>query len=234
MPERVSFVCRACQMDTGSVAPRTRMPAWATLWGFAHCLYWLAEPPAAEAGAQLPLYLPATPSARGMHWLSVRKPFHGTLGEDVWCLYQPPLSYYNGWEHRPDEIARSALVLCELCALREVGDYSALAQVRVSDVLAFPEIGERLPAGETIGASVLEQTVPSIRREAVRCGSYSYLSVNFEGDVGAWAVVEARGNRQFLIVAGEWGWHEDFAFAGNAPLDQEAIRALHAILDAGG
>jgi hypothetical protein len=47
-------------------------------------------------------------------------------------------------------------------------------------------------------------------------------------------VVEARGNREFQIVAGEWGWHEDFAFAGNAPLDQEAIRALHAILDAGG
>src|SRR5438270_135531 len=37
--ERLSFVCNACQLDTGTVVPNT--PSWATLWGFSGCIRWL-------------------------------------------------------------------------------------------------------------------------------------------------------------------------------------------------
>jgi hypothetical protein len=229
-PERVSFVCGACQLDTGSVVPRT--PSWAALWGFAGCLRWLAEPPAAGVDALSPLCLAEAPAAGAEQWLAVGKPFHAALDQEVWCLYQPPLSYYTGWEDQPDELARSALVRCKVLGFRDVRARSAIVHVLVTDVLAFAQIGERIPAGDTIGASLLEQIVPSARRQASRLGQFSYLDFNFESDVGTWAIIERRRDREFLIVAGEWGWHEDYLFAGNSPLDAEATQALHRMLDA--
>lgn len=231
MAERLSFICRACQLDTGSVLPRT--PSWAAHWGFAGCIRWLPEPPAVGSDTLPPLCLPEAPSPGEEHWLCVRMPFHAALDHEIWCLYQPPLSYYNGWEDRPDELARSALARCKVLGLRDVRADSALVHVLVGDALAFPEIGERFPVGETIGALLLEQTVPPVRRHAVRQGNFSYLSADLEGDVGAWAVIETRRNREFLIVAGEWGWHEDHLFAGNSPLDAEATQALHWMLEPG-
>jgi len=44
-------------------------------------------------------------------------------------------------------------------------------------------------------------------------------------------VIEKRENREYLLVAGEWGWHEDHLFAGNSPLDAEATEALHRMLE---
>jgi hypothetical protein len=229
MPARLSFVCGACQLDTGTVVPRT--PSWAALWGFAGCLRWLAEPPAAGVDCLSPLCLPEAPARDAEHWLAVGKPFHAALGQEIWCLYQPPLSYYNGWDDRPEELARSALARCKMLAFRDVRAHSALVHVLVTDVLAFPQIVERLPVGETIGASLLDQLVPPVRRQAARLGRFSYLDFNLESDVGTWAVIERREDREYLIVAGEWGWHEDHLFAGNSPLDAEAAQALHRMLD---
>jgi len=156
MPERISFVCGACQLDTGTVVART--PSWATLWGFAGCLRWLAEPPAADVDALSPLCLPVPPSPGEEHWLAVRMPFHAALRDEIRCSYQPPLSYYNGWE---DELAQSALVRCTVLGFRDVRARSALVQVLVSETVAFPQIAERFPVGESIGATLLlEQTVP--------------------------------------------------------------------------
>jgi hypothetical protein len=232
MPERLSFVCTACGLDTGTVAPR--VPSWAALWGFAGSLRWLADKPAADAEALSPLCLPAAPSVGETHWLSVGKPFHATRGEMVWCLYLPPLAFYNGWDNQPDEIAGSAIVRCEMLGFRNRADRSALAEIRVCDVLKLPEIAKRLPEGEPISASELDRIVSPTRRDAVRCGSFTHLSMNFEGDLGAWAVIETRRDREVLIAAGEWGWHEDFLLAGNAPLDADAAAALRAMLGAGG
>ena len=230
MAERLSFICGACQLDTGTVVPRT--PSWAALWGFAGCLRWLAEAPTAGVDTLSPLCLPEAPSPGEEHWLSVWKPFHTALGDEIWCLYQPPLSYYNGWEDKPDELARSALARCKVAGLHDVRTDHALVHVLVSEVVAFPEIGERFPVVETIGAPLLEQTVPPVRRQTVRWGNLSYLHADLEGDVGAWAVIETRGDREYLVVAGEWAWHEDHLFAGNSPLDAEATQALHCMLEA--
>ena len=227
--ERLSFVCDACQLDTGTVVPNT--PSWATLWGFSGCIRWHVEPPTADVDALSPLCLPEAPAAGAEHWLAVGKPFHAALEQDIWCLYQPPLSYYNGWDDRPDELVRSALARCKVLALRDVRTYSAIVHVRVTEVIAFPRIGERFPVGETIGVSLLEQIVPPVRRQAARLGAFSYLDFNLESDVGTWAVIERRQDREFLVVAGEWGWHEDHLFAGNSPLDAEAAQALHRMLE---
>ena len=127
--ERLSFVCNACQLDTGTVVPNT--PSWATLWGFSGCIRWLVEPPTADVDARSPLCLPEAPAAGAEHWLAVGKPFHAALEQDIWCLYQPPLSYYNGWDDRPDELVRSALARCKVLALRDVRTHSAIVHVRV-------------------------------------------------------------------------------------------------------
>jgi hypothetical protein len=230
MAERLSFICSACQLDTGTVVPDP--PSWARLSGFAGCLRWLAEAPTGGIDSLSPLCLPEAPAAGAEHWLAVGKPFHAALGDELWCLYQPPLSYYNGWDDRPDELALSALARCKVLALRDVRAHSAIVHVLVTDVLAFPRIAERFPAGETIGATLLEQIVPRVRRQASRSGHFSYLDFNLESDVGTWAVIESRQDREYLIVAGEWGWHEDHLFAGNSPLDAEATQALHWMLEA--
>jgi hypothetical protein len=231
MAERLSFICGACQLDTGTVVPHT--PSWATLWGFAGCIRWLAEPPVANVDALSPLCLPEAPAPGAEHWLAVGMPFHAALENEIWCSYQPPLSYYNGWEDTPDELVRSALIRCKVLGFRDVLAKSALMRVLVSGVVAFPAIGQRFPIGETIDAPLLEQTVPSVRRHAIRWRNFSYLHADLEGDVGAWAVIERREDREYLLVAGEWGWHEDHLFAGNSPLDAEATQALHWMLDAG-
>jgi hypothetical protein len=160
-------------------------------------------------------------------------PFSAVLDKEVWCLYQPPLSFYNGWEEKSDELARSALVAFKVLGLREAHADSALVQVLVSDVIAFAAIGRRFPAGAAIGAAQLEQTVPPARRRAIRAGRFTYLHADLEGDVGAWSIVETRQGREHLVVAGEWGWQEDHVFAGNSPLDAEATQYLHSILAAG-
>ena len=68
---------RPAKLDTGTVAPRT--PSWAALWGFAGCIRWLEEAPAAGVDALSPLCLPEAPSVGAEHWLSVGKPFHAAL-----------------------------------------------------------------------------------------------------------------------------------------------------------
>jgi hypothetical protein len=230
MGERLSFICRACQLDTGTVVPNI---SWAALWGFAGCIRWLAEQPAAGVDSLSPLCLPEAPTLGDEHWLAVGKPFHAALEQEFWCLYQPPRSYYNGWDDQPDEMALSALARCRPLAFRDVGSDNAIVHVLITDLLAFPDIGKRFAVGETIDAPALEQLVPSARREATRLSNFTYLDFNFEGDLGAWAIIERRQDREFLIATGEWGWHEDHLFAGNSPLDEQATQALHQILEAG-
>jgi hypothetical protein len=70
---------------------------------------WLTFPP--ELDPANPLLLDKAPRKGNRHWIRVQFPFAATPAEPFWCLYQPPMSYYNGWGYQPQEIPDSSVEL---------------------------------------------------------------------------------------------------------------------------
>lgn len=59
------------------------------------------------------------PSEGEKRWIfNARSYINATFGERVWLLYQPALSFFNGWEEHPEELDGSALVEVEILKLQ--------------------------------------------------------------------------------------------------------------------
>ena len=203
----IALRCRACGEEAGD--PRHDGGGIA---GFAGSVSWLGLEAGVEGARPL---LEWVPEGGARHRLAVRFPFAATSEEPFWALYRPPLAHLNGWEDEPGAIAFSAVVECRLVEAAEEGPQSATVVVEVARSIPVPEIGREVAPSERAGNLTY---VFGGRSSLARSGPFTHLSVDVEGDAGAWAIAERRGGDDFLILGGDWSWHVDSFRATNRRL----------------
>jgi hypothetical protein len=209
----ISFRCKACG-EQGQ-APRCHGEEIA---GFAHAAAWLA---AATDPDRRALMLEHAPEKGERHWLSVRLPFAADADTPFWSLYQPPMAFYNGFDDQPKEIPLSALIECRLVEIGEHDTDAALVRVEVLRSVPVPAIGDEFAVTDAAGN--LFDVLDSERTWVSRHDRFSHVSFDVEGDAGCWAIVERRGDADFLLLHGDWSWHEDsFRVANRQLADGEA------------
>jgi hypothetical protein len=221
MPLSISFHCKACG-EEGQAPPRHGDE----IAGFARAAAWLAAGRGPEEQA---LLLERAPAKGERHWLSVHLPFAADAGTPFWSLYQPPMAFYNGFDDQPQEIPLSALVECRLVEVGEHDANCALVRVEVLRSLPVPAIGEEIAAVE--GADNLFDVLDSERTRLSRFERFSHVSFNIEGDAGCWEIVERRGDADFLLIHGDWSWHEDSFRAANRRLGEKEAAILARIAE---
>jgi hypothetical protein len=221
MPLSISFRCKACG-EQGQ-APRGHGDQIA---GFTHAAAWLAAATGPDGRA---LLLEHAPEKGERHWLSVHLPFAADSDTPFWSLYQRPMAFYNGFDDQPQEIALSALIECRLV---EIGDHdtnAALVRVEVLRSMPVPAIGGEPVVTEA--ASNLFDMLESERTWLSRHDRFSHVSFDVEGDAGCWAIVERRGVADFLLLHGDWSWHEDSFSVANRRLQESEAAILARIAD---
>ena len=221
MPLSISFSCKACG-EQGR-APRRHGDEIA---GFARAAAWLAAATAPEGRV---LLLERAPEKGELHWLSVQLPFAADADTSFWSLYQPPMVFYNGFDDQPQEIALSALIECRLIEVGEHDANAGLVRVEVLRSLPVPAIGDLRAFTES--ASNLFDLLDSERTWLSRHDRFSHISFDVEGDAGCWAIVERRGDADFLLLHGEWSWHEDSFRVANRRLQDRETAVLARITD---
>jgi hypothetical protein len=208
MTDSISFRCKACGEE--AIVPQ---PYDGHITGFAR-VTWLAPSPGSDPAK--PLLLDKAPRYGDEHWIAVRFPFAATSDRPFWCLYQPPLSYHNGWGDEPHEIPESSVVECRLLEIKDAEADSARLRVDVLCSIPVPEIGNELAVSDFAGD--LLDRFDKDRAWLSSFDRFSHLSYNLEGDAGDWAVIERRRNNHYLLLYGEWSWHYDLFFANNRHL----------------
>ena len=72
--------------------------------------------------------------------------FKCEAGEEFYGLFMPPLSYLNGWEEYPDDIAKSAIIRCCFEELLVEKIKHSWIKVKILEVIPLKEISGILPA----------------------------------------------------------------------------------------
>jgi hypothetical protein len=207
----VSFICKTCGQEGYVPYPLDGEAA-----GFVRSMKWLS--PERGPDPANPLLLERSPKDGEKHSLLVRFPFSAASGEPFWCLYQPPLSYNDGWEEQPQAIPESSVVECRLLQITDDNAESAKVQVEILRSVPVPEIAGAFASIERGGSSF---AMFGSRRAAVsRFDRYWHLSYSFEGDAGSWAIIERRGGEDRLLMHGDWGWHMDWFSVENRRLSE--------------
>ena len=222
MPMAVSFTCTACGKPI--IAAWTNRPAWAQVAGFSN-VGWVAEGTRIPCGDIWPR-LATMPVARREYALHVQVPVTIYPRRPFWVLFQPALSAVNGWEEHPTEISASGLVqvvLTEVCVHGETGGW---IKARVLQAIPVRDIADRF-AEDGSGATAPLLSQLGVRGYCeVRTEDLSYISAQMEGDVGAWVLCQRWGQSARVLMYGEWGFHADYVFAGNRPLQAAEWQGL--------
>ena len=154
----------------------------------------------------------------GLHeqcFLKVAYPFHGEPGEKFWFLYQPGLSFYNGWDEYPEELNQSAMIQCRFEKILTQNEYSATISVIITEVRMLRDLYQYYP--EHVRPDLFEKFEPS----DVRPSSFSYQEWfhdewNIQGDLGKWKLFFTdETGKQHLILMGRWDTHRDDIYIGN-------------------
>lgn len=225
----LSFRC-SCGWNGPDAKDALELQAAGQIWGFSECVEWLATPvrPTVTGGFLLSPDLPAPGETR---LILAQFPFFARRGQPFWCLYVPPLSFYNGWADHPDELARSAIVQCQMREVRDVETRSAQVLVDVVDVMLLPEIGRRVEAQSPAGDRIWTD-FPSERVDTLRHGSFSLVQgQEFQGDSQKSFLFEERDGQTHLILEQERSLHADFLFVRNSPLNTAARVRLQQMME---
>ena len=161
------------------------------------------------------------PQTDEVYTVKVTYPFQHELGEEFQTLFMPAYSYFNGWEERPEEIFKSAIVKCRLEQVLEEHIKHSWVKVVVLEVIPLYEICKTLPAvkyDENVAWSMEEYT----NKFEYKC--WKYYSWSCQSDVGGWALVftDEEGVNH-LILANDWLMCDTHTYCGNIILEQEVL-----------
>lgn len=144
-------------------------------------------------------------------------PFHFELGEEFSVLFQPALSFFNGWDEYPDEIEESAIVKCEFMEVMDSGATSAWIRVKVVDVLMVGDICSTFVAVPYQGdVEWLESDV----FDTYEFGNWVFRQWSAQGDLGEWYLIykDVKGLKH-IVLYGRWDYHSDNVYYGNVVFD---------------
>ncbi|QHW34682.1 hypothetical protein GZH47_30395 [Paenibacillus rhizovicinus] len=164
------------------------------------------------------------PEAGTYRTVMVTHPFHLSVGERIWTLFQPPLSFFNGWDDYPEEINDSAMV--NICFERILAqdEKAAWIVVQIENVVLVSEADQVLQRQEsdatTANFDVFSHT------QLYESAEWLYIVSSSEGDIGCWGLLKKQADHYKLILDGYWDFHRNTVNCMHIRMDEHAIQAL--------
>ena len=161
------------------------------------------------------------PQVGELHTVKVTYPFNHELGEEFWVLFMPGLSYFNGWEEYPDEIAKSGIIKCRFEQILEEHIKHGWIQVTVLEVVPLAEVCKVLRA-----VNYDEDTDWNVEEydDKLEYGCWKYYSWNCQGDVGGWSLIYTdEMGVHHIILRNQWLMCDSHTYCGNIILEKEAL-----------
>ena len=220
MSVTISLSCTVCGQPHSADPPAN----WARLVGY-DCIGWI-DPGAKRPRTGQQASTDICPDIGQSRIAQVSAPFDASADRPFWALFQPALSWINGWAEFPEEIDRSALVHCELTdVLEDNGDHAWVA-LRAIDVVPLPDLIQRFDRTE--GSVDLSYAYPTAWETKAR--NWLLVEGNGEGDVGEWVLVHRRPDGDHLVLHARWDFHRSIVEAGNTRLKDGEADALCAAM----
>lgn len=157
--------------------------------------------------------------------VKVSFPFNMTNGEEFWVLFEPALSFFNGWDSYPHEIDTSAVVKCKFIDVVDKDSRSAWIEIEIIEAILLPEIVSRFE-GKSNSLNHLEEFFVFRRRGMFKYNEWLFFDAGEEGDLGIWALIKKNIDKHHLIAYGRWGFHESIVFIGNILIQDDEIDKL--------
>lgn len=206
-PVKLILKCR-CGSDGHAADPEAQ--PWARLCGYG-----------AAGAVRLRDRWDAPPRVGETALLDVSDPFVGEVGEPFWHLQEPEdIDIWTGHEST-GKIRDILLIQSEPTELQRLDARSGLCQVKVTSVLTIEALG-LLPLSEgPIPTRLIAEL--SYKPQVLRQGDYSYVMSEFEGDVGAFAVLRHGAAALELLLFGHWDFHADHFWAGRVDVSDRRM-----------
>ncbi len=166
-----------------------------------------------------------TPTQGEARLIKVRHPFSEELGSKFWAIYEPALSYFNGWENHPEDIAKSAFVECEFKEIIQHDPFEAWLKVEISDVILLDDCLTKIPE-YTASPDFADSIMGFYPTAMLEFNHWHYYFGCAEGDLGAWGLIKLLDTRPHLVLYGVWDFHRSAVYLGNVILAEDSLSKL--------
>lgn len=168
-------------------------------------------PPLAEATWERSSVVPKKGQRR---LLKVWFPFCFNEGDLFKTLYQPALSYLNGWEEYPDEIEESAIVTLKFHSTVDASEHFAWIYADITEVIMTGDLHKAYP--ETYSKAPIENFDVSEKPVFFEYKNWTYCSWSAQSDLGQWKLIykDSTGVKH-LVLFGQWEFHQHNVYCGN-------------------
>lgn len=145
-------------------------------------------------------------------------PFDFYIGDKLWTLFQPALSYLNGWEDVMNEIDESAMVKCLFESVIVRNTKSAWIKVKILDLVELKDIPDRFTLKKDCNSLNEFWIYDDISR--YEYNNWFLFNVNQQGNWGIWALIKKTTDFYIRVLFGEWLMSSrDFIYIGNVVVD---------------
>lgn len=212
-----------CSCGAPPEPPDLAAEPWAILAGHGDAkgvFLWHADEASARDGEAGPGPLEPTPAVGETHWARLAFPVSARLDAPMWVLHETPATVALGFEDGDPGTDLPSFVRCRPILIETIDSARAVARVVVEAVMPFAALRALAPSPRPPGADLWQDHAVAATRRHVRLGDLTIVSSSWEGDIGAWAILEDRPETTDLLVLARWGWHHDHLWAGRARLRQ--------------
>ncbi|MDE1310881.1 hypothetical protein G6Z90_18840 [Vibrio aestuarianus subsp. cardii] len=137
----------------------------------------------------------------------------------------PPLSHANGWDEHPEEIERSAFVLCKIIELLEITDHRAWVKVEIVEVVSFHSVLYQIT--ERPEDNFLSKIHDLGESKVDVFGDWIFICASAQGDLGHTMLIKVdEHDIPHLVCYTEWGTHCCAAYVGNLVLTKETVETI--------
>ena len=143
--------------------------------------------------------------------VKVSFPFCFRIGDEFNVLFQPALSFFNGWDEHPDEIESSAIVSCRFLSVLDSNENEAWIEIAILSVIMLTDLLDVCP----------EYPIPSVfsfdgYNYVFKSNCWTFCSWSAEGDIGEWTLLytDKNGTLHELLSAHS-EFHHSHIYYGN-------------------
>jgi hypothetical protein len=156
----------------------------------------------------------------------VTTPFCEESGSSFWVLYQPALSFFNGWDEHPEELDELAFLNCKIVEVIEYNDNHAWLKLKIVKSILLCDSYKTQP--------IVVETDPVVdhfyefgRFDLVQWKGWFYYFGGSQGDLGNWFLLKQEDTGMILIAFGEWGFHQECSYFANVLVSDRTISTLN-------
>ena len=167
------------------------------------------------------------PEPQKDYFVFLKQPVRFHLGMELWLYYDCPSAFYNGYESE-NEIEQAVFCLGKITGLLNRNDFGAMVVFNVSATISLKEIINSRQEADfpEFWNAFLKDFILRNDYTLEKFGSYYYLSVNAESDLGLTCLISMHKEKPYICMVNEWRFSENNTFGGKYIVPNDISKLL--------